>query len=120
MAAIALEIIRGDDEILDLAFKDPAGAALNITGATGIWFTAKRSSLDDDIDALIQKSLGAGIAVVSAPAGTATVTINAADTTGIDPTTLVWDAQIKDAAGKVRTAAKGTLKVVHDVTRATV
>ncbi len=119
MTAIALEIFRGDDEVLDISFKQADGiTALNITGATGIWFTAKSSSLDTDAQALIQKTLGAGVTIVSAAAGTATVTINAADTVAIEPSTLVWDAQIRDAAGKVRTAASGTLKVIADVTRA--
>lgn len=116
-----LEVIRGDDEVLDVSFKQPDGITpLDITGALGIWFTVKRSSLDDDADALIQKSLGAGIAVVSAPAGTATITISPADTADIEPGTHRWDAQVKDGLGKVRTAAKGAFKVVYDVTRVTV
>lgn len=115
-----LVAIRGDDEIYDIAFKMPDGVTpLNLTGAQGIWFTAKRSSLDPDADALIQKALGAGIAIVSAPAGTATLTIDAADTADIEPTTLVWDAQVKDSLTKIRTAAKGTLVIESDVTRAT-
>lgn len=119
--ATALEILRGDDEVLDLAFKQADGTTpLNITGALGIWFTAKRSSLDDDVDALIAKILTAGqIVITNAAGGLATVTINAADTAAIEPTTLVWDAQIKDAGSNIRTAASGTLKVVGDVTRAT-
>lgn len=113
--------IRGDDEIYDVEFKMPDGTTpLNLTGVQGIWFTAKRSSLDPDADALVQKSLGSGITVVSAPAGTATITIDAADTVDIEPTVLVWDAQVKDSLGKIRTAAQGTLKITADVTRATV
>lgn len=116
----ALEVIRGDDEILDLAFLNPSGGALNLTGVLGIWFTAKRSSYDPDSRAIIHKALNQGVTIVSNIGGTATVAIDAADTAGYeDDILLVWDAQIKDAAGKIRTAASGTLKITQDVTRAT-
>lgn len=119
MAGIDLEINRGDDEKLDIAFKNPAGGVLDVTGHQGIWFTAKHSSLDLDADAVIQKTVGTGIVVTNAPQGLATVSIDDTDTVDVEPTTLVWDAQIKDAAGEIRTAASGTLKIRADVTRAT-
>lgn len=113
-----LVAVRGDDETFDVAFKDPAGAILNLTGAQGIWFTAKRSSLDSDADALIQKSLGAGVTITNAIGGIARIDINGADTGLIETTTLVWDCQLKDSAGKYATAAKGVLTIQADVTRA--
>lgn len=118
-AAISVEIIRGDDERLDLAFKlAPAGTPANITGHQGIWFTAKRSSLDLDAAALFQKSTAAGSIVVDDPVnGLAHVNISSADTDGIEPTSLHYDCQLKDSTGKIRTAALGQLKIVGDVTR---
>lgn len=108
--------IRGDDEIYDIEFKMPDGVSpLNLTGAQSIKFTAKRSSLDEQ--AMIQKALGAGITVVSAVAGTATIAIDAIDTWWIEPTTLAWDCEIVDSAGKTRTAATGSLQLLGDVTR---
>lgn len=117
--SVAFTIVRGDDEILDLAFKEPDGVtALDLTGATGIWFTAKHHPNDADADAVIRKALGVGISIVSEPNGTATVTVDAEDTADARPGVLVWDAQVRDAAGKIRTAASGSLKLVADVTRA--
>jgi hypothetical protein len=115
----AFTIIRGDDEILDLAFKEPDGVTpLNLAGATGIWFTAKHHPKDSDADAVIRKALGVGISIVSEAAGTATVTIDAEDTADARPGVLAWDAQVRDAAGKIRTAASGSMKLAPDLTRA--
>lgn len=118
---ISVEVIRGDDERLDLAFKlAPNGTVVNLTGHQGIWFTAKRFSSDPDSDAVFQKSTGAGTIIVDdAVNGLAHVVINAADTDGVEPTSLYYDCQFKDSLGKIRTAALGQLKVVADVTRTT-
>jgi hypothetical protein len=115
-------ITKGDDELIDLAFKQTDGVSpLNITGNLGIWFTAKHSSLDEAEDAVIAKTSNpaAGVTVTDAVNGLATVAITPVDTEDLEPCVLVWDCQIKDAGGKIRTAAKGLLRIVHDVTRST-
>ncbi len=115
---ISVEIIRGDDEVLNLAFKNSDGTPADLTGHQGIWLTAKRSSLDADASAVFQKSTGVGSIVIDNLAGgLAHVVIDAADTTNVEPITLHYDCQLKDSLGKVRTAAMGPLKIVADVTR---
>lgn len=116
--SIPLEINRGDNETLDVAFKTPDGLSpLDITGAEGAWWTAKYRTSDADADAVAQKVLGDGLEIVDASAGTAKVRISAADFVGVPSCILVWDAQIKDSNGEIRTAARGYLKVNADVTR---
>lgn len=117
--SVAFTIVRGDDEVLDLQLFEPDGETKkDLTGCTGIWFTAKHHTRDTDADAVIRKALGVGVSIVSEQNGTATVVVDAEDTADARPGVLVWDAQVRDAAGKIRTAASGSLKLVADVTRA--
>lgn len=114
-----IEVIRGDTPTFDLTLTGPDDAPLVLTGL-GITFTAKRRYSDPDDEAIISHSLDdGGIAVVSADAGTATLTLAAADSEGLDDLpTLVWDIQTEDDAGTVLTPLRGKLSVVRDVTRA--
>lgn len=113
-----LSLIRGDDRTLTVTVVDDLGAAANLTGILGMWFTVKRHQTDTDLEAVIQKSLGSGVAVTDAAGGIATVTLTAANTasaTGLH----FWDVQVKTAAGLITTLATGSVTFDEDVTLAT-
>ena len=115
-----LEATRGDDETYELTILAADQQPVNLTGAQ-LWFTAKRSHHHSDAEAIIRKTIGAGITVVDAAAGRADVKVDAADTAGLpaDQLQLVWDCQLKDASGQVSTVDSGRLVIVPDVTVAT-
>lgn len=115
-----LQATRGDDEIYELTLKQRDGTALNLTGVS-IWFTVKRSHEETDVQAIVRKTVGSGITIVNAAIGRADVRILAADLASLPPrrTTLVWDCQVRDAAGFVSTVDRGQLVVDPDVTIAT-
>lgn len=112
---------RGDDRTIDVTVTDKDGAAVNLNTVTALWFTVKSKVTDVDDSAMIRKTLGAGITVVSAPAGTAKIAIDAADTRnwpGKRGQTFFWDLQGKDNSGKIITLDRGVFVLTADVTRA--
>jgi len=113
-----LSAIRGDDETYELTITDRNDVPINLTGCL-LWFTVKRDESETDAQALAQKMIGAGITVVNAATGRADVRLAAADTASLSGkrAKLVWDCQIKDAAGLVSTVDSGALLVDADVTR---
>lgn len=117
MAAFTLTAKRGDTiDLLVLVTRD--NAAVDLTGAD-VWFTAKRSLRDADVDAVVQKTIGNGIVVTDALAGEALVTIDPSDTNGFTrETRLFCDVQVIEPSGRITTVADGTLTITLDVTRA--
>jgi hypothetical protein len=112
-----LSMYRGDDESFDVAVVDRDGDVVDLTGAD-LRFTAKRDVGDLDVDAVMAKTIGAGITVTNAAGGLARIDIDAADTdTMTRGTVLVWDLQAQDNSDKVRTLASGTLRIQVDVSR---
>lgn len=97
---------RGDDRTLTIT------ASETLTGSE-IRFTAKAHKRDTD--AVISKSTTDGI-TIGDPATTADITIDAADTEGLEPVALFWDIEVTDGTGKVRTVAVGRLAVMADIT----
>jgi hypothetical protein len=116
-----LTITRGDDPIFDLYLATTSGAA-DLAGVD-LWFTAKESVYDADVDAVIQKVIGSGITVVNESGGIVTISIDHADTVNLRArylgTPLVWDVQLKDAIGDIQTVANGTLTIEPDITHST-
>lgn len=111
---------RGDDRVLDVTCVDRDGEPVDITDVF-LWFTAKRSKADADTAAVLRKDSIDGIAIVVAAEGTATVTLDSADTEDLlVATVLYWDVQGKDGDGKIITLAEGILVIEADVTRTTV
>lgn len=112
-----LEMTRGDTAAFAVHIVDAdTGDDVNLTGLV-LTFTAKHKYEDADADAVFVKTLGDGIAVVSAEAGTATITVSPEDTDDLTyHRTLVWDLQVEDGAD-VRTPLRGTLAVRRDVTQ---
>ena len=111
----ALKMFRGDS----VSFPIATDTNHDLTTASSILFTAKNTAHDTDDAAIVQKALGTGIAVVDAT--NLTLDIVPQDTADISTvySALVWDVQIQEAGGAVRTVASGTLQVELDVTQQT-
>lgn len=109
--------VRGDT-LSFTATVTQSAAPVDLTAAQ-VWFTAKHSATDAD-PGIFQKTIGSGIAVSGTDHNLLTITVDPADTAGLDaPTTLHWDLQIKEAGGRVTTVAGGTIALAADITRAT-
>lgn len=110
-----LELVRGDSGPLSVALWHKA-AAFDAAGHALIW-TVKWREGDPDAAALIQKTVGAGIAVTAV--GAAEITLVPQDTAQLEPgVPLPWDVQAQHLlSGEVRTVARGTLVLAADVTR---
>lgn len=119
-----LTMVRGDDQEFELAIEID-GTPVDLDGCF-LWFTAKNDIGDLDEDAVLAKTsaLNGGIEITNADAGAAKVVIAADDTADLDcqldgSPPLVWDVQVRDGTGRIRTVASGTLRILADVTRAT-
>lgn len=95
------------------------GGPVDLTGAS-LWFTGKESVDDADIDAVFQKTEIDGITITDAVNGRARIVIAPADTSGLanEDITLECDLQVQEADGTVTTAARGSLTLIPQVTRA--
>ena len=112
-----LQITRGDNASLMLTILDNLGAPVVLTAAV-IKFTAKQSIRHTDAQAIINKTTINGGIVLGDSDGEATISILPSDTAVLTrDTDLVWDVEIIDAGGVVRTPARGHLLVKYDVTR---
>lgn len=116
-----LELIRGDSAYLDIVSVEPDGSPCDLSAAS-VWWTAKWSPTDTDARAVMQKTIGDGITLTDALEGLAEVRIDPADWDGYSGTRpLHWDLQVVVPASpvdRVVTQARGTLKVIQDITRA--
>lgn len=116
-----LATFRGDNESFSVTVRDPAGALIDLTGAT-LRFTAKYRAGDLDVDSVITKTTGSGITHAADQPGVgkgiATIALLPADTVDLAaPLVLIWDVQLRDAATLVQTVASGSLRVRADVSR---
>jgi hypothetical protein len=91
----------------------------DLTGVLDVRFTAKRRSSDDDVDAVITKTVGSGVTITDpATSGYVEVALLPVDTNSETTTvTFVWDLQVTGAAGDPHTVASGTLRVDPDISR---
>lgn len=117
MSEFAITAKRGDTIELSVTVTR-SGAAVDLTDAD-LTFTAKRRYSDADADAVVQKTLGDGIAVVGdAEDGEILVTLDPEDTDSLTrQTVLLCDVQLVESDGRVTTVASGTLTITPDVTR---
>lgn len=109
---------QGDSFILDLAFEDEDGVAVDITG-WDILFTAKVSKdLADDAADGVVKAVGD---ILDATAGLARVELGPADT-DVMQGVYFYDVQATEDPGGdevIRTALSGRIVFTRDVTRRT-
>lgn len=112
-----LQMYRGDT-LQFKAFILDGTDAVDVTGGF-FWFTVKSDINDKDADAVIQKTIGAGIQVLNAPLGYIMVTVDPMDTlllSNEETVTYNWDLQYEDAFGVITTVFIGKLTVIQDVT----
>lgn len=106
MNVTVLDATRGDHNIYDF---DITG---DIDAADLIWFRAARRVVDlTDAAALIQKSRGAGIVDVDAPAGKFQVQLAPADTVGLADEALSFHVVVRKADVGIDTSvARGLIR----------
>jgi hypothetical protein len=120
-----IELTRGDTNEFTVTITAPDGDGvyqpLEI-GFSDLWFTLKYDWDDDDVDAIVQKTVGNGITVSSpTSAGIAVVRLEPEDTEDlIGPQRLVYDVQLKESDDTITTVASGYANLVRDATRATI
>lgn len=108
-----LTMTRGDRQAFLVTLTDSSGGAIDLTGLS-VTFTAKRRTTDPD--AVFQKTELDGIDVDVGSGGTATVTVEPADTASLTSRALFWDLQIDDGEGDIRTPLSGRLRITPDIT----
>lgn len=117
---IPLDMKRGDTGVFLLQVKDTNGNPYNITGGK-VYFTAKRSPVEPDSQAVSQLSSPAsGVLITDALSGKSTARMPATATVAFPDTPVVlgYDAQLVEADGTVTTFQEGALTVEPDFTRA--
>ena len=101
MTTTDLEITPGSTGDWLITVTDAAGAAQDLSALSAAWLTVKRSLAVAD-PGIFQLTLGAGLAVVSAAAGTIQVTATPAQTALMaDGTGYRWDCRLKFVDGTV-------------------
>lgn len=123
-----LTLLRGDTLCVTLAGLGDLG------GRQKLWFTlkSKRSDPDSAAQLLAEETEGllvlagaepgaeetAAIAVEDAESDAVTIVVSAAASRKLQPTTTgVWDLQVRDGDGNVRTLAHGALTITADITQ---
>ena len=123
-----LTLHRGDTLAISLSGQG------NLSGRQKLWFTlkSKRSDSDSAAQLLAEETEGLLVLAGSAPAagdtttiivedadlGTVAILVSAAASMKLQPTTTgVWDLQLRDGSGTVRTLVHGTLKITADITQ---
>lgn len=107
-----LEVYRGDSKTYELEFLDEQGNKLDLTNVE-ITFTVKRSVYDDDSQAIIQKTITSHTDPIN---GITRINLSPQDTDQPDGV-YVFDIQMKDSLGNVKTLVVGKFYIKPDVTR---
>lgn len=109
-----IELDAGATHTLSLTLRNSDATAFDLTNCTRLEFVARRSI--GDADTTISKTLGSGVAIVSAAGGTATVTLASSDTLSLSGA-HVFD--IHAVVSSVRyVVLRGTLVINQSVNRA--
>lgn len=109
-----IEIIRGDNEAIEVQFIDTeTSKPIDITGYT-VYFTVNTTKRDtNDDDAIIRKD----VTNHTDPVNGKTVILLSTTDTNLDPRNYYYDVQFKDDDGKIKTVIVGDLSVILDVTK---
>jgi hypothetical protein len=101
-------IWAGDSLIIHIPVKDAAGGNAVLLGATARWWAAK-TAFAKGADAFVKKAIGSGVQIVGSEL---IITINPADTDGIDAGVYHHEAEVVFGDGSVSTVTTGNF-VVH-------
>lgn len=110
----ALEIKRGDSETFIIQLRDEDEACIDITGWI-IFFTVKQNLDQTDNDAKIKKNITIHTDPIN---GKTEIPISSSDTTNLLGN-YIYDIQIKDTGGNIKTILEGIFTVSKDVSRRT-
>lgn len=88
-----LRIKQGNNKTFLITVKDSLGAVVDLSSATAIFFTAKRTADDPDIDAVVTKDIigSAGADLVN---GVIAIGLVAGDTSAVEAACYLWDLKI--------------------------
>jgi len=117
-----LEMYRGDSAVFrGTVTQVDEQEVVDLTGGK-IYFTAKYSASDVDVNALIAiDSAGAYIDIDDPTTGVYLINLKPGHTTGVTlvsgRASLVYDVQFKDSASDVYTIDTGTLTILQDITQ---
>ena len=109
-----LEIIRGDDDALEVEF-EVEGAPLDLTGST-VFFTIKENIDDTDADALLKAQQSTHIDPTN---GITVIPLGHAETLALDPGVYFYDIQSVASDGSVTSMPYRKIKVLPDITTRT-
>lgn len=122
MATYLEDIRQGDDYVIKVDF----GSTNDITGFE-FWITLKQDFEQTDAQAVLQFTTVAGDDTADDPThGIAYIRIPAATTKAIDPSSYIYDVQVKTTTGSVQTIIPPNadytdrVKVIPEVTKAIV
>jgi len=108
-----LQIVRGDDKVYSIQFKDDAEVPIDITGWT-VFFTVKRELKDTDTNALIKKTITTHTSPTN---GITEISLTPTDTNYFG--NFYFDIQIKKTDNSIHTVIIGTVEFIRDVTNRT-
>jgi hypothetical protein len=101
-------MVSGDNRSLAITIRDPAGALVDVSGASAI---AWQLAASPHGVALVSKSLGDGISVVTS---VVTVTLDAADTADLDDGLYHHELEIVHGGG-TSTVLAGQVAIARDI-----
>jgi hypothetical protein len=107
-------IFQGDDVVLSVTTTtiEDGDDPQDLTGVSLTWaFSETKDSV-----ALVTKETGDGIEITDAAGGVFEVSIDAADTDGLDPQGYYHEARLTDGAGKTRVIMSGAFTLHSSVT----
>ena len=108
-----LELIVGESNVYEIDLNT------DLDASDEVWFTAKYSRADADVDAAILKTrTGGGIVDIDLPTGKCQVKLTAADTAGLTGRALLYDTKVKkvdQSPDLIQTVGKGVIILLHPV-----
>lgn len=120
MTTHTIELTPGETAAWLATITEADGTAQSLAALSAAWFTVKATPAADD-PGVIQATLGTGLAVLDAAAGTLRITLSPTQTGQLaDGRRYRWDLRLKFADGTVSNpdGLAGTLIALRRITRA--
>lgn len=107
---------RGDTRKYRLKVRDKeTGDPISVDNGT-LYFTLKKNKTDEDVDAILQKSVIGVEAEPASPTGLIEIILSNTETE-IEPGSYYYDFQFVSSIGEVFTIISDRVKVLSDITR---